>query len=117
MFKKGELKNGDIVWVQFSPSIGHEFQDKRPAMIVQSNRQLAKTNLVTVMPIISNIANKMTDDIIIGPDGVNNLKYNSVIKVSNIISCDYRRIFGKIGVVDENITGKVKAYLKLHFEI
>lgn len=117
MHEKGEVKKGDIIWVQFNPSVGHEFQDKRPAVVIQSNQQLAKSNLVTVMPITSNVSNKTAYDILIEPNIKNHLKYPSIIKVYNIISCDYQRFFGKIGVVEEEVMEKIKAYLKRHFGI
>ncbi len=117
MLAKGEVKCGDILWTQFNQSVGHEFQDKRPALVIQSNRQLAKSNLATVIPITSNISNKTADDIHIKPDIVNNLRYDSVIKVYDIISCDYQRFFGKIGTVDDGVMEKIKVYLKRHFNI
>lgn len=115
MFTKGEIKYGDILWTQFSPSIGHEFQDKRPALVIQTDRQLAASNLVTVMPLTGNVKNKMKDDIVVEPDSENNLRSTSIVKVYNIASCDYQRIAGKIGKCGEDITNKVKNYLQIHF--
>jgi mRNA interferase MazF len=117
MLKKGEVKSGDIIWTQFNPSVGHEFQDKRPALVIQSNRQLAKSNLATVMPITASVSKKRDDDIIIEPNIKNNLRCASVIKVYDIISCDYQRFFGKIGVIEEGVMDKIKEYLKRHFGI
>ena len=51
--QRGELFYGDIVLVDFSPSVGHEYQDKRPSIIVQSNKQLKRSNLVTIIPLTS----------------------------------------------------------------
>jgi len=53
MMQRGELFYGDIVLVDFSPSVGHEYQDKRPSIIVQSNKQLKRSNLVTIIPLTS----------------------------------------------------------------
>ena len=71
MFTKAEIKYSDILWAEFSPSIGHEFQDKRPAIVIQTNNQIAKSNLVTLVPLTGNIKNKMADDITIEPDDEN----------------------------------------------
>lgn len=117
MLKKGEIKNGDIIWTQFNPSVGHEFQDKRPALVIQSNQQLVKSNLVTVMPITSSVLKKMIDDISVEPNTTNNLRCASVIKVYDIISCDYQRFFGKIGFFEAEVMEKIKTYLRRHFEI
>jgi mRNA-degrading endonuclease toxin of MazEF toxin-antitoxin module len=34
MMTKGEISFGDVVWVEFDPSVGHEYQSKRPAINV-----------------------------------------------------------------------------------
>ena len=115
MLTKGEVKYGDIIWTQFSPSVGHEFQDKRPAVVIQSNQQIASSNLVTIMPMTGNLENKTVDDIIIEPDGENKLARTSVIKVYNIESSDYKRLLGKIGRCDKIILDKIKKYLRIHF--
>lgn len=115
MFTKQEVKYGDILWTQFDPSVGHEFQDKRPALVIQSDVQLAKSNLVTLVPLTGNIKNKMADDIVIYPDNGNNLRSSSIIKVYDIVSHDYERITGKIGGASEKIMAEVKQYLKIHF--
>ena len=117
MLKKGEVKYGDILWVQFDPSVGHEFQDKRPALVIQADRQIMKSNLVTVVPITSNKANKTSDDIVVEPDSDNGLRHTSVIKVYDIVSCDYQRLIGRIGVVSSELSEQVRQYLKRHFDI
>ncbi|MBT5503659.1 type II toxin-antitoxin system PemK/MazF family toxin [Candidatus Falkowbacteria bacterium] len=117
MLKKGQIEFGDIVWTQFDPSIGHEFQDKRPAVVIQTNKQISRSNLVTVIPLTGNLTNKVDDDIIIHADNENNLKSNSLIKVYNIASCDYSRFCGVIGHAGNNIMHEIRLYLKKHFGI
>lgn len=117
MFKKGEVSYGDVLWAQFDPSVGHEFQDKRPALVIQSDATLLKSNLITLVPLTGNQRNKTVDDIIIEPDNQNNLRGTSVIKVYDIVSHDYSRIIGKIGVASEKVMSEVKRYLKKHFGI
>lgn len=58
MNNKFELKQGDLCLFDFNLSIGHEYQGKRPALIIESNLQLYKTNLATVIPLTSNTDNK-----------------------------------------------------------
>ena len=71
--QKGDLEFGDIVWTEFDPSVGHEFQNKRPAIVIQSDEQLQKSNLVTVIPLTANTGNRTTDDILISADFQNKL--------------------------------------------
>lgn len=116
MIKKGDLEFGDIVWVNFDPSIGHEFQNKRPAVVVQSNEQLKKSNLVTIIPLTSNTKDIAPDDIIITVDSYNNLRTDSVAKVYCITSFDYSRFDKKIGKINTDISVVIRAYFKKHFD-
>ena len=117
MNSKINVKQGDLYLINFNPSVGHEYQGKRPAIIIQANIQIRKSNLITVMPLTSNIENCLNDDIIVRKSRINRLISDSVIKVYNIISFDYKRLINKIGVADEVILNQVKDYLKKHFGV
>ena len=99
MIQKGDLEFGDVVWTDFDPSAGHEFQDKRPAIVIQSSEQLQKSNLVTVIPLTSNTQNLTQDDILISADSENHLRTDSVAKVYSLESFDYSRFSNKIGKI------------------
>lgn len=117
MINKSNVKQGDLYLINFDPSVGHEYQGKRPALIIQSNAQIKKSNLITVMPLTSNLENCLGDDIIVKKNNANRLISDSVIKAYNIISFDYNRIVNRIGLVDSVILSKVKKYLEKHFDI
>lgn len=53
---------GEIYLVDFDPSVGHEFKKQRPAIIIQSNETIKKTNLITVMGLTSNVKGKRDID-------------------------------------------------------
>ena len=111
------VQTGEIWLVSFDPSIGREFQGTRPALVVQSNTQIKKSNLVTVLPLTSNLNNKLADDIIMKKNAQNRLLHDSVIKVYDIISFDYSRMLKKIGSTDTETADKIKAYLRKHFDL
>jgi len=115
MNSKINVKQGDLYLINFNPSVGHEYQGKRPAIIIQANIQIRKSNLITVIPLTSNLENCLNDDIIVRKNRTNRLISDSVIKVYNIISFDYKRLINKIGVADEIILNQVKDYLRKHF--
>lgn len=112
-----KLKQGDLCLFNFNPSTGHEFSGKGPAVVVQSDQQIKRSSLVTVIPLTSNLGNCLDDDIVIKSDGKNKLISDSVIKVYDIISFDYQRFINKIGRVDYSILRNIKLYLKKHFDI
>ena len=117
MMTKGEISFGDVVWVEFDPSVGHEYQSKRPAIVVQSDEQLKKTNLVTIIPLTSQKGNRMPDDILVEACKENNLMSDSIAKVYCVTSFDYTRFEKVIGKINEEIAIKIKEYFKKHFDI
>jgi len=117
MMTKGEISFGDVVWVEFDPSIGHEYQSKRPAIVVESDEQLKKTNLVTIIPLTSQKDNRMSDDILVEACKENNLMLDSLAKVYCITSFDYMRFEKVIGKINEEAMIKIKDYLRKHFDI
>lgn len=45
------IEQGDIFWVNLSPTAGHEQAGNRPVMVVSSNHYQRLTSFVTVCPI------------------------------------------------------------------
>ena len=115
MINKHQVFCGDLFLVDFDPSAGHEYQGKRPALVIESDEQIKKSNLITIVPLTSNLENKIDDDILVEVDGDNRLQYDSIIKVYDIISFDYPRFINYIGKINQESTDKVKEYLKKHF--
>lgn len=85
------VAHGDIWFVEFEPSIGHEFNGRRPAVVIQSDLQLAKSNLITVAALTSRVDKNHGDDVLIAKNATNGLFCDSLIKVHNIESFDYCR--------------------------
>ena len=50
---KVKYHQGDIVWLNFSPSIGNEMKGIHPAVIVSSNAYNQVSNYIVVCPITS----------------------------------------------------------------
>ena len=52
------MKQGEIWMVKFPEDTeGHEYIKDRPAVIIESDLQLKKSNVFTILPITSNINN------------------------------------------------------------
>lgn len=48
-----KIRQGDIIWINFSPSVGTEMKGRHPAVVVSSNAYNEKTSYVIVCPITS----------------------------------------------------------------
>jgi len=54
MVKKDYVpERGDIVWIEFSPQVGHEQIGRRPAVVVSPKKYNAKAGLALFCPITS----------------------------------------------------------------
>lgn len=84
-------KQGQIWLVNFDPSIGHEYQKTRPALIIESDSYLPLGSLITVVPVSSQISKSNLLDILIPRDFHNRLMNDSLIKTRQISSFDQRR--------------------------
>lgn len=49
------FKQGEVHWVNLSPTAGHEQRGKRPAIVVSNNDFNAFTNLVMAVPVTTNM--------------------------------------------------------------
>lgn len=85
-------KRGDIVWIKFSPQIGHEQSGFRPALIISGEIYNRKTGLCLAMPITNkikgypfevNLKTKKVDGVILS-DQIKSLDF----KLRKIKFCD-----------------------------
>ncbi len=50
-----ELTQGDIIWVNFNPSVGHEQKGQRPALVITIKAFNQATGFVWAIPITSKV--------------------------------------------------------------
>lgn len=106
---------GDIYYVEFDPSVGHEYQGKRPAFIAMEESISKVSNLITVLPITSRVDKMYLFDVFIQKDGKNKLLTDSVIRANHISTFDKERCLFKIGAVGSPVIRQVRGYLRRHF--
>ncbi len=114
---KHTIQYGDIFLVNFDPSIGHEYQKQRPAVVIQSQKQLGQSNLITIMPLTSQMHKKHGDDILVRTTQLNRLFADSLIKTHMIASFDRNRFVKKIGCLEKSHLSAIKIYLQRHFDL
>ena len=80
------MKQGEIWLINYPDGAGHEYFKERPALIIESNKQIIKTNIYTVVAITSNTNNITDDDILIAR---NNFKLFIEVgfKVLKVLKC------------------------------
>lgn len=53
--ERSMVRQGDIIKLDFSPTLGHEQRGYRPAVVVSNDFAISKTNVVYVAPITSTV--------------------------------------------------------------
>lgn len=97
------------IWlVNFDPSFGHEYKKVRPALIIQNNSYIESSDLLTVIPISSQITKQTELDILLRKDTQNRLMTDSLLKTKQISSFDKRRFIKLVGFANEETMKKVK---------
>lgn len=87
------IQQGDIIWVDFSPSVGEEMRGRHPALVVSSNDYNQKTSYIIVCPITSH-GNNFS-----GYIPLHNYKIHGRINATQIYSFSLKRM--KSQVVDK----------------
>lgn len=108
-----KFQRGQIWLVNFDPSFGHEYKKVRPALIIQNNKYIEYSNLLTVIPISSQITKQTELDILLRKDSKNRLMTDSLIKTKQVSSFDKRRFIKLIGIINEEAKKKVKENIQI----
>ncbi len=107
------FQRGQIWVVDFDPSVGHEYQKTRPALIIQQDKYVNATSLLTVIP-TSSQTDKLTElDIVLKKDSQNRLMKDSLLKIKQISSFDKRRFVKFVGITDLQTMATVDENIQL----
>ncbi len=101
------FQRGQIWLINFDPSFGREYKKVRPALIIQHNKYITSSNLLTVIPISSQTAKHTELDILLEKDILNRLMKDSLLKTKQISSFDKGRFIKLIGSINEETMEKV----------
>jgi len=97
------------IWlVNFDPAFGHEYRKVRPALIIQDTKYINSGNLLTVVPISSQVDKRIELDVLLPKDKNNRLAKDSVVKTYQISSFDKRRFIKYVGICNDKIFKSVQ---------
>jgi mRNA interferase MazF len=75
---------GDVVWLNFTPTVGHEQSGHRPALVLSPAAYNGKTDLMICCPMTSQIKNYPFHVLIAGPRA-------SAVQADQVKSVDWRQ--------------------------
>ena len=105
---------GQIYLVSFDPTVGHEIQKTRPALIIQNdvgNRYRPITIVAAITSKISAVPYPV--EVVVSPSKGNGLKVPSSIRLDQIRSVDRARLAKLVGEVDSRTLAKVDDAIRI----
>jgi len=106
------IERGDVLWVNFEPSLGGEIKKTRPAIIMSNNAANTHLNRVQVVPITSN-----TDRFYPGEAFVTLNGEKQKAMADQLTTVSKRRLGSRVGVLScEDIT-RVEAAIALQLAL
>ena len=92
---------GEIYLCSFDPTIGHEIQKTRPALIVQNDIGNRYSPLTIVAAITSSVSPvPYPVEVVVEPASATGLSFRSSIRLDQIRSVDKSRLVRRLGKVD-----------------
>lgn len=112
----GSIKQGDVFWVNFDPSVGAEVKKVRPAVVVSNDINNEHSPIISIAPITSNVTRVYSFEVEI-PVGTSSLTSRSKIMVNQTRAVDKVRLVQLISSLPATLMAQVKAALKVHYDI
>ena len=106
---------GEVWLVSLDPTLGHEVQKTRPAIVVTSDAYNRLNWVVVVVPITSHDTAEYDQVLIEPPEG--GLAKKSVTLPDQIRSVDRRRLVKRLGQLDIETLCKVERSLKIVLDL
>lgn len=110
------MKRGDIVLVNFDPTVGHEIKKRRPALVISNNIANERSNLITVLPMTSKKLDRIfrTEVLVEKTSG---LTKPSKILASQIRTIDKARISKVMGRLSPKLMAAVDEIIIIHLDL
>jgi len=106
------IERGDVLWVDFEPSLGGEIKKTRPAIIVSNNAANAHLNRVQVVPITSN-----TDRIYPGEAFVSLNGEKRKAMADQLATVSKQRVGGRVGALGSEDMARVEAAIAVQLAL
>ena len=110
------IKQGDVFWVNFDPSVGSEVRKIRSAVVVSNDINNEHSPIISIAPVTSSVTRIYSFEVEI-PAGTSGLSSRSKIMVNQTRAIDKARLTEFIGSLPDALMAQVKAALKLHYDI
>ncbi len=107
-------KRGEIFLTALDPTLGHEIQKTRPALVIQNDISNRLAALTIVAPITSTVRFPLNPvHVLLAGDETTGLSVVSVALLNQIRAVDKLRLIKRLGVVDQETLKRVDDAIKV----
>ncbi|MBE9018856.1 type II toxin-antitoxin system PemK/MazF family toxin [Chroococcidiopsidales cyanobacterium LEGE 13417] len=110
------MKRGEIYCANLNPTIGSEISKRRPVLIISNNANNRAANMVTVLPITSNVSRIYPFEVKLEPKD-SGLTKSSKVQAQQIRTISKQRFDGGIGCLSKEMMALVDNAIKLHLQL
>ncbi len=112
--KASHPRRGEIYLTTLDPTLGHEIQKTRPALVIQNDVSNRLTRITIVAPITSTVRFPLNPvHVLIASDASTGLAVTSVALLNQIRAVDRRRLIKRLGAVDAKTVEGVEEAIKI----
>ncbi|HLK50139.1 MAG TPA: type II toxin-antitoxin system PemK/MazF family toxin [Bryobacteraceae bacterium] len=109
-------KRGEIYLTALDPTLGHEIQKTRPALVIQNDTSNRYSAITMVAPITSTIRQPLSPlHVLLPAHPLTGLMVPSVAVFNQIRAVDRTRLIRKLGAVDAQILAQVDDVIRIAF--
>lgn len=111
------MKRGEIYFANLNPTIGSEINKIRPVLIVSNNANNNAADVVTIIPITSNVKKVFPFEVLLESTH-SMLPKKSKAQCHQIRTISKNRISNKVyGTINSTIMGQIEYAIKLHLDL
>ena len=107
----GEVKRGEIYWVDWSPGRGSEQSGLRPALVIQNDTG-NKFSSTTIVASVSTAPERPYPFLVRFTIAESGLKQDSAVNLSQILTIEQTRLGGKCGELSQTKMAEVDEAIK-----
>ncbi len=112
-----ELKQFDILLVNFSPTRGHEQEGVRPCVILETNGFRGQGSITLAAPLTTQLKKVFSIETVIAPSAQNGLKEKSKVLIRQLRVIDKARILKKLGRLEKRYHDSLLHSLAILFDL
>ena len=111
----GDVKRGEIYWVDWNPARGSEQRGMRPALVIQND--IGNKYGTTIIAACSTAPEKSYPFVVQLLEGEGGLPKQGSVNLSRILTVDVSRLLDKIGELGEDRMAEVDKAIKISLSL